>query len=154
MAALKRIAGFKKILLPTDFTASSETAARYALTIAKRFKSKVYVIHVVETMEDVAGFYVPHLSFDSLHGEMIEGAASHLKRFCAKRLRGFTNFETVIKEGKPYQGIVEFAEKNSMDLIVIGSMGRTRMDRLLSGSTTDRVLRKAHCPVLAVPPAI
>jgi nucleotide-binding universal stress UspA family protein len=143
---------FKRVLFPTDLTAASDYAFSYALSLARRYRAKLSVIHVVDTAHEAAGFYVPHLSFEKLHGELKEGAAAELKRFCTKRLRGFKAYETDILEGEPYSQILKFIDDNKIDIAVMGTFGRGRMDRFIFGSTTERVMRKARCPVLVIPP--
>jgi nucleotide-binding universal stress UspA family protein len=149
-----RVKGFRRVLLPTALTSASDNAFTYALGLARRFRAKLYVIHVVDTGHDAAGFYVPHLSFEKLHGELREGAEAALRRFSSKRLRGYKLSETAVLEGEPYKQIVKFANDNKIDLVVMGSFGRVGVDRFIFGSTTERVMRKVKCPVMVVPPAV
>jgi nucleotide-binding universal stress UspA family protein len=144
---------FKRILFPTDLTAASEDAFPSVLGLARRYKARLYIIHVVDTVHEAAGFYVPHLSFERLHGELRHGAEGVLKKFCTRRLRGFKAYKTAILEGEPYKEIIKFVNDNKIDVIVMGTFGKGRVDRFVFGSTTERVLRKVKCPVLVVPPA-
>jgi nucleotide-binding universal stress UspA family protein len=147
-----RAKGFKRILFPTDLTDASENAFPSALSLARQYGAKLYVIHVVDTGHEAAGFYVPHLSFERLHGELRQGAEGMLKKFCRRRLRGFEGCETHILEGEPYREIIKFVNDNKIDLVVMGTFGKGRMDRFMFGSTTERVMRKVNCPLLVVPP--
>lgn len=144
--------GFKKILFPTDFTDASVAAASYALMLARQSKGRIYVLHVVDVSREAAGFYLPHLSFEKLDKELKASASEMLKNFCARHFKGFKGFEQSILVGEPYKEILKSAKGSGMDLVVMGTFGRTRVDRLLFGSTTERVMRRAECPVLVIPP--
>ncbi len=84
---------------------------------------------------------------------MKDAAQNILKGFCAKNLRGIKDFVSTVEVGVPYKNIVKFTNKNEMDIIVIGSFGKTGIDHIFFGSTTKSVLRKVSCPVLKVHPA-
>ncbi len=151
--ARKKAGEFARIVFPTDLSALSAKTVMFAVSLAKRYKAKLYVIHVVETLKDGAGLYVPHLSFDKMHKDMNKSAAEMLKKFCIKEVqRGFRNCECALLKGDPYKEIIKFSEKKKADLIVMGTLSKTRVDRLIFGSTTERVMRKSKCPVMMVPP--
>ena len=153
MAAKKTPAEFKTILYPVDFSDTSKDVAAYALQLARKYRAKVVAVHVVDVSEEAAGFYIPHLSFDRLDKEMATGADSLLKKFCSKVFKGFRNYETKVRTGKPYKEILKEIRSSKADLVVMGSHGEGRLDRLLFGSTAERVLRQIKCPILFVPPA-
>ncbi|CAG1064490.1 Putative universal stress protein [uncultured bacterium] len=137
---------FSRILLPTDFSAPSENAAAYALELAKRDKAVLQIVHVVNINKDIAALFVT-----SGTEYLVEEAQKSLKKFVS-RLKGYKNITTEVLTGVPHQQLLSFAKKNKSDLVVIGSHGKGRIDRFLLGSNTERVLRKAGCPVLVVPP--
>ncbi|HHL39739.1 MAG TPA: universal stress protein [Deltaproteobacteria bacterium] len=154
MTAQDKSAGqFKKILFPTDFSSASESALSHALTIAVKFSARLYVLHVIDTSREAAGFYVPHLSYEKLDGEMRAGAKQMLDKFCVSNLRDFEDYEPVILMGAPDVEITNFARNSGVDLIVMATHGMSGIERLIFGSTTERVLRKSGCPVLMVPPS-
>lgn len=152
MAASNKPSAFKKILLPIDFSSTSEDAAAYAVMMAKTHKAALQVLHVVDVSEDAAGLYVPHLSYEKFDKEMVTGATDMLVKFCSKACKGFKNFEIEIVTGNPYKSILKVAKNSGADLVVMGAFGRGRLDKLLFGSTTERVMRKSKCPVLIVHP--
>ena len=141
---------FDKILFATDFSESSEHAFQYALTLAKQFKSQLTILHVINEPVDLRGFYVPHVSFENLEKEIEEGAQQMMTKFCATHITDFSNYESLIVTGIPYEEILKFAEKNAASFIVLGTQGRSGIDHLLFGSTAERVVRKALCPVVTV----
>ncbi len=150
---MERTVDFKKILFPTDFTEPSKEALQYALSLARRYSARLYVVHVVNFSDEAAGFYVPHISFERLDEEMKQRAEGLLKSFCKEGLREFKDYESVLLEGEPYKEIVRFVEKENIDIIVMVSYCKEGLDRFLFGSTTERVIRKTDCPVLIVHPS-
>lgn len=141
---------FDKILFATDFSESSEHAFEYALSLAQKFGSHLTVLHVINEPVDLRGFYVPHVSFENLEKEIEEGAQQMMSKFCASHLVGFDNYESIIVTGIPYEEILKYAETHQVAFIVLGTQGRSGIDHLLFGSTAERVVRKALCPVVTV----
>ena len=145
---------FSTILFATDFSEISEYAFDYACTLAKTFKSKLIVMHVINEPVDLRGFYVPHISFDSLEKEIEDAAEKMMKKFCLGKLTDLADSDTVIVSGIPYDEIIALADKEKVSLIVLGTHGRAGLDHLLFGSTAERVVRRSRCPVMTIrPPA-
>lgn len=143
---------FSKILFATDFSEVSEFAFDYAYTLAKKFNGKLIIMHVINEPVDLRGFYVPHISFDSLEQEIADAAEKMMKKFCSGKLQDFTNYETVIVSGIPYEEVIRKADEEEVSLLVLGTHGRAGIDHLLFGSTAERVVRRAHCAVMTVRP--
>jgi nucleotide-binding universal stress UspA family protein len=141
---------FDTILFAVDFSESSDHAFSYAYEMAQKFSSRLVIIHVINEPVDLRGFYVPHISFDNLEKEIAEGAEKMMDRFCAEKLQNFTNYEKSVVSGIPYEEIVRKAEAVNADLVVMGTHGRKGLDHMLFGSTAERVVRSAHCPVMTV----
>lgn len=141
---------FTKILVATDFSDCSVEACAYALTLARKFDASLQVVHVINEPVDLRGFYVPHISFDQLEKEIADGAVSMLDSFCKENLSDFSNFTTTIVSGVPYEEITRTAQEQDASLIVIGTHGRSGLDHLIFGSTAERVVRSAPCPVLTI----
>ena len=141
---------FTKILIAVDFSENSECAFDYALTLATQFNAELTIIHVINEPVDLRGFYVPHISFEQLEKEIEESAAKMMETFCISKLGTFSNYKTAIVTGIPYDEITAAAAKIDASLIVLGTHGRTGLDRILFGSTAERVVRSACCPVLTV----
>jgi len=141
---------FSKILTAIDFSENSDYAFDYALTLAKQFGSQLVILHVINEPVDLRGFYVPHISFEQLEKEIGEGAEKMMAKFCSSKLDDFTNFTTSIVTGIPYEEIIRTAEEAAASLIVLGTHGRTGLDHLIFGSTAERVVRGASCPVLTI----
>lgn len=141
---------FEKILFATDFSENSEHAFDYALTLARKFGSRLIIIHVINEPVDLRGFYVPHISFEKLEKEIEEGAEKMMQKFCRTKIKDFTNYETLIVAGIPYEEILKKADAESASLIVMGTQGRKGIDHFLFGSTAERVVRTARCPVMTI----
>lgn len=137
-----------KLLCPVDFSEFSKKAFEYAVSLATQYKAKLYIQHLIEPVtvfsyEGVPGWKEMYDIFES----EAETAMQELVRLPGvQRLQP----ETSIHIGDTEESILKFAEKEGIDLIVMGTHGRRGVDRLTMGSVTERVLRKAKCPVLAV----
>lgn len=137
------MAMLKKIIAPTDFSELSAQGVRYACKLAKEVGAQVLLLNVVLLDEsNVLG-----------KGE-IEAHEQQISEFVAK-VAGHRSEDLKIREavvaGQPFSSIIECAEHEHADLIVLSSHGRSGLARMLIGSVTDRLLRAAKCPVLVVP---
>lgn len=141
---------FDHIVTAIDFSENSDYAFDYALTLARQFNARLQILHVINEPVDLRGFYVPHLSFEQLEKEIEESAENMMEKFCATRLEGFSNYTTSIVSGIPYEEIIQVADDAKASLIVLGTHGRTGLDHFIFGSTAERVVRSASCPVLTI----
>ncbi len=144
----------KKILIPTDFSDASYMAVRQGLELARQFGSGVLLIHVVEPIHPypVTGLssYPMDLPPDPIF-EMRGEAGRMLEQLKleAGTKTGITP-ETMLRVGRAYDQIVEIAREANADLIVISTHGYTGLKHVLLGSTAERVVRHASCPVMVV----
>lgn len=144
---------FNKVIFPTDLTNASDSAASYAAMLAEQYGAEVVVVHVVDTSEEAAGFYLPHISYETLDKEMKAEAEKMLESYCAQRFKGVESLTKEIRAGEPYQEILAAIDEHGVDLVVMGTFTKGRLDHFLFGSTTERVMRKTRRPVLVVPPS-
>jgi nucleotide-binding universal stress UspA family protein len=140
----------KRILFPTDFSEGALHALPYAVDMAKNCDAKFYMLHVIYDVATASGIYVPHVSFDELYKDLEKSAQKELEKFGYKELRDLKDVEYTVLRGTPYDKILQFAQEKNIDLIVIGTHGRKGLDRFLFGSTAEKVVRYAPCPVLTV----
>ena len=136
------MAMLKKILAPTDFSELSVRGVRYACELAKDVGAEVTILNVV--IVDESG----------INKREVEEHKQRLDEFVAKNVDDVganLRIRKVVDAGQPYGAIVDCAEKERIDLIVMSSHGRSGLSRMLIGSVTDKVLRGASCPVLVVP---
>jgi len=143
----------KKILVPTDFSESARHALKYAASFAQEYESEITMLHVVEI---VAVGYASDLfpvPMAEAFQEISAYARSELTKLAAEiRGRGIVVNEVVV-QGKPATEILRVAKEQTIDMIVLGTHGKGVLDQALFGSTTERVVRKAPCPVLTCRPA-
>jgi nucleotide-binding universal stress UspA family protein len=118
--------------------------------MARKYGSKLVVVHIINEPVDLRGFYVPHISFDKLEEEIEQGAEKLMEKFCRTHMQDFNNFETYVLPGIPYDEIIKKAESLNTDLIVMGTHGRTGLDHVLFGSTAEKVVRKSPIPVMTI----
>ena len=145
---------YERILLPIDFSEHSKTTISYAKRIALRNNSTVFLLHVFQVPDYIAMPY-PRQSENSAEIQsqvsIAEREATENLEALNEELRGCGIKTTpVLRVGYPFEEIVLTAKHLNVDLIVIGSHGRNRFERLLLGSTAERVVEHAHCPVLVV----
>lgn len=139
-----------KILVPVDFSDYSKNALRYAFNLAKDFNSKLFVIYVVEPVIYPADFSMGQFALPSLDAEISEKAAEELDNLIKSELGCDTDCKAIVKTGKPFVEINDTASEIDADLIVIASHGHTGVEHILFGSTAEKVVRKAPCPVLTL----
>jgi len=144
------MADIRRILCPTDFSEFSDIAFRYALSIAQHYRSKLFVEHVVESWQHPEAAFVPAHYYVEFRSHLLRKGQEELHRFVKNHANNEIRPEPVVDEGIAADSILALAEAQEVDLIVMGTHGRRGFDRLMVGSVTERVLRKASCPVLAV----
>lgn len=141
---------FQKILLPTDFSDESLHALSYAVDLAKLFNAKLYLMHVIYDIEKASNLHIPHPSLSELYKDLESHAKKNLDSFGIEIREDLKNIETIVKRGIPYEEIIKFAKENDLDLIIIGTIPKSGVERFFVGSTTQRVIRNAPCPVLVI----
>lgn len=144
----------KQILLPTDFSDCAEPATALALDLAQTFAARLIVLSVYNAPLYFGAlgelYLVPAEIVERLRSE-VEGLLAQLRERAAAR--GITALTQAV-EGIAHEKILEVARGQGIDLIVMGTHGRTGLRHLLLGSTAERVVRTAQCPVLTLrPPA-
>lgn len=140
----------KRILFPTDVSEGSAHAVPYVADLTRHYVAKLYIIHVIYDVTKATGLYVPHISMDELYKDIETNAKRELAKCCVEELRGYKDIEYRILKGVPHEEILKFADENNIDLIIMGTHSRKGLDRVIFGSTAERVVRHARCPVLTV----
>ena len=143
-------AEFRRILCPTDFSEFSDLAFRYAQSLARHYRAELFVQHVVELWRHPEAAFAPAHYYEEFWEYLLHKGAEDLQRFVKNHADDESQPERVAEQGMAADSILALAEAQKVDLIVMGTHGRRGFDRLMLGSVTERVLRKASCPVLAV----
>lgn len=141
------ITDLKEVLVPTDFSECSKHALRYALAFARQFDARITLLSVMS--DSPTGFDFANAEYLANLDDRRKKYADELTKLAKKELGGF-RYETVVRAGRPDEEIVKAAFELDSDLIVISTHGSMGMVRAEIGSTAERVVRRARCPVLVV----
>ena len=142
---------FRSIVCALDFSQDSASALSYAASLAQSGAGRLTLVHVVEPL---AVGYDPMVGIDfdanAYHQAVSRAARTELQRWATDVQDQSIGSEAMIADGKAYKEILRVAAERQADLIVVGVHGRHALDRLVFGSTTEHLVRRATCPVLAV----
>ena len=139
---------FKKILIATDGSEYTKRAIDYGVDLTKSTGAKLYAIYVIDT---AAFASIPmDAAWESMYGLLKQEGDEATKYVEDRTLDGGLEIERLTVEGHPADEITKFAEKNSIDLIVMGTLGKSGLDRFLLGSVAEKVVRTSKIPVLVV----
>jgi len=139
---------YDAVLLPVDGSEPSDAAVAHAGAIASQFDAAVHVLNVVDLPTEAVSAGVGGGTSNVI--EALHEDAEELVAETAAALPERVESTTAVIEGAPAAAIREYADEHDADLIVMGTHGRTGVERVLLGSTTERVVRTADCPVLTV----
>jgi len=155
-AETKKIAAaisVKNILYATDFSATSEAALPYATGLCRKFGSTLHVAHILsDTNLLLMTGGVDYVSFGTLYEDAHSEAREKVERIAA-RFRGIP-CRCHVRHGQVWKNLSGIVAENEIDLIVVGTHGRTGLGKLLLGSVAEDILRHAACPVLTVGPQV
>lgn len=140
----------KKVLVPIDFSDYSKSSLRYAVNFAKKFNAEIYLIYVVEPVIYPPDFSMGQIAIPSVNAEWDERAREELKNLAKTEIPEGVKVETILKNGKPFVEIIDTAAEENIDLIIIATHGHSGVEHILFGSTAEKVVRKAPCPVLTL----
>ena len=140
----------ERILCPLDFSEFSARAFDYAQSLARHYHAKLLVEHIVQLAFSTYPTYIHPDVVERVSLGLRTGAQEQLEDFVRSHTRNGFPIQSFLREGEITDNILAVAEAEAVDLIVMGTHGRHGLDHLLLGSVTEKVLRKAHCPVLAV----
>jgi nucleotide-binding universal stress UspA family protein len=141
---------FQRILLPTDFSDCAAEAARHARALVEQFNAELHLLHVLETHHSATPVFGGGLALAPAVHESRQAAEAELDRFLDPQWQQGQRVVRAIADGAPAAEIVHYAEEHQIDLIVLGTHGHTGLTHALLGSVSEKVVRKAPCPVLTV----
>lgn len=143
----------KNVLFATDFSATSEAALPYAVAICRRFGGTLHTAHVIsEANLLLMTGGVDYVSMGTVYEDAHTEAKERIEQVAA-RLEGIPNC-SYVRHGQVWKNLADIIEENEIDLIVVGTHGRTGLGKLLLGSVAEDILRHAPCPVLTIGPKI
>ncbi len=143
----------KKVLAVTDFSECSERAVRYACEFTEVFSAELHLLNIVEiTVSVLAEFGVSHDGLPAIEQELLNKAQSKLEQIPSAHWEQTLSITRFVGTGTPFMEIIRYARNNEIDLIVAGTHGRGPISHMLMGSTAEKLVRKAPCPVMTVRP--
>lgn len=148
---------FTKILVPVDFSPCSEEAFRVALTLAKTFQAQLLLLHVIDTSAlatfNQLGLLAVPSDAQSQKRRLRHHARLNVRRLLESESTKGVTVTRIVLEGGPFVEIAKMARMEKVDLVVMGSYGGRsgNVDKIFFGSTAEKVVRTAGCPVLTVP---
>jgi nucleotide-binding universal stress UspA family protein len=143
----------RKVLVPMDFSEDSNQAFRIALSIASRYQSRVFLLHVISgvVLEYVADYCIDQSLVDRVLNESIVFSNEKLQEAIDKN-QHVGNIKVIhnVRRGHPYEEILKEVSEREIDLIVIASHGKTGLRQYFIGSVAEKVMKEAKCPVLLI----
>jgi nucleotide-binding universal stress UspA family protein len=142
----------RRILWPTDFSTLSLHGARYARAFRDFFGAELHVIHVVPPplMPDLAVTLPAEVPLAFSEKEFVDACRTRLAALLAEQFSGAPGVVTEVLFGNPWSAICKYAQDAAIDLVVVSTHGRTGLRHVLIGSTAERIVQHAPCPVLVV----
>jgi nucleotide-binding universal stress UspA family protein len=135
---------FRRILVTTDFSDGTPDALAYAFSVAQENESQVTLLHVVHDVStETAGKY---------RDSLLNGVRKQLEELVPAEAKNWCDIDTRVESGVPYRIILRTLQDEKIDLLVMNIHGKGMLDRALLGSTAERVVRAANCPVMSIPP--
>jgi nucleotide-binding universal stress UspA family protein len=140
----------RRILVPLDFSQHSQKALSWALAMAERWRSHILLLHVVPRPSYPPMLMGSYFNVAEFEASLQADAETRAKEMVAQTGNKAVQIDTKIVIGEPFSDICHLAEQEKVDLIVMGSHGRTGLSHVLLGSVAERVVRHAPCPVMVV----
>lgn len=141
----------KKILCAVDFSELSAQIADYAKTLAKPFGAEIHILYIAPTLAQYVGLQVAPTSIENFVNEIIAGAENTMEKFLQDNLSE-VNAQGHVFPGYAAEEILNFANNEQIDMIIMGTHGRKGIDRILFGSVAEKVVKAANVPVLTLRP--
>ncbi len=144
---------FKRICAPTDFSEMGDRAVEYGAALARKYGAELHIVHVIQDVADKLrhpDFTSTDTSVHEFLGKLEKGASEYLAKLAAEKPWHGLEVKRVQLIGSPVDEICRYAEKNEIDLLVMGTHGRKGLQHMFVGSVTERVVRTAPCPVLTI----
>ena len=140
------------ILVPIDFSIHSKNALKYAVPMARQFGATIHLVYVVEPTVYPADLGFGQVVLPGVEDELREKGGEELQSLIRKEIGKTARSSWSVRTGNPHQEILREAEERKVDLIVVATHGHSGVEHMLFGSTADRIVRHATCPVLTVRP--
>jgi len=143
-----------RILVPIDFSVHSKNALKYAVPLAEHVDAELHLVYVVEPSIYPADLGFGQVVLPGTEDEMRQRGAEELEELIGEEIGDRVMATYAVRTGNPHQEILAEADDKAVDLIVVATHGHSGVEHLLFGSTAERIVRKARCPVLTIRPAL
>jgi nucleotide-binding universal stress UspA family protein len=142
---------FKKIVCPIDFSEFTDEILKYAVNITKKFNAELHLIHIIPNLN----YFTPYESF--LTPENLVAIEKNIEKEVEKDFEKVTKdidmpLKKIVKTGATFVEIIDYIKEEDIDLVVMGTHGRSGIEHILIGSVAEKVVRKSPCPVLTIRP--
>jgi nucleotide-binding universal stress UspA family protein len=146
---------YKKVLFCTDFSKNSDCAFDYAFGIAKRDESVLYIMHVIPSslQQDayLGGTYISEEQWNKIHENIRKDLDRQYNDHYLSKIKDKSKIKIITKSGSEDEQIIEFVQKEKIDLIVIGTHERTGIGYVLLGNIAEKIIRRSPIPVFIIP---
>ena len=142
---------FRRILFPVDLSEVSPKIVPYVRDMEAWFDAEIHLLFVARILQHFTSIYVPHPSVNKFEAEIVKGAEKKLQEFVNEHFRADSP-KTRVLLGDPAEEILNYAQSEGIDLIIIGTHGRKGLEHIIFGSVAERVVKKSLVPVLTVNP--
>ena len=141
-----------KILVPIDFSDNSTKLLQHAVGMAAGSGASIVVLYVVEGIDKYSGLSIPHISLEEVEKELVRSAKTKMELFLEENLESSVPHEGVVLNGDIIEQINNYATKEGIDMIIMGTHGYKGLEKVLFGSVAERIVKTAPCPVLTFNP--
>jgi nucleotide-binding universal stress UspA family protein len=144
---------YKKVLFCTDFSENSDFAFDYAFGIAKRDEGVLYILHVIPTALDPHNLkrWTNKEQLDKIKATLQEEREKMFNKKYLNNIKDKTKVKIVTESGREDDEILKFAQKEKVDIIVIGTHGRTGIEHVVLGSVAEKIIRRSPIPIFIIP---
>jgi nucleotide-binding universal stress UspA family protein len=144
-----------KILFPCDLTENSDVIIPYVLSLAEKYNSGIYLLHVVRDLSKWGGLYAirwRHPSVEVIQQEANDAAERQINRVCVDLMKSCPNFQKKIVSGDPAAEILKIIESEGIGLVIMATHGRKGLEHTIMGSVAENVVKSSPVPVLIINP--
>jgi nucleotide-binding universal stress UspA family protein len=142
---------FENILIPTNFSKHIEYVTDFAVELTKKTGSTIHLLHVVEENYLPADIvFAPHAKIVDIEQQIKKVAEENLKGIQERLKKTNYNVSTSLLKGNPVTNIIKYADENNIDIICMSAKEEKGLERFIFGSTTEKVLLSASCPVIII----
>ena len=144
----------RSILVPIDFSVHSKNALKYAIPMARQFTASLHLVYVVEPTIYPADLGFGQVVLPGVEDELRKKGSEELQALIQREIGKTVPATSAVRTGNPHHEILLEAEEKGVDLIIVATHGHTGVEHMLFGSTADRIVRHATCPVLIIRPQV